>query len=51
VNFKRKHQYFGSFVNMVWAMENMIIPLDGVHQAVLGTRIGTHENVPGRIGW
>jgi len=34
---------------MVWAMENLIISLDKARSVVIGTRIGTLEQVPGRI--
>ncbi len=36
-NFNRKIQYFGIFGTIVWAMKNLIAPLDRARRVVLGT--------------
>ncbi len=48
-NFNGKIQYFGIFRTIVWAMENLIAPLDRAHRVVLGTEMERLEQVPGRI--
>ena len=48
-NFHGKMQYFGIFGTIVWAIENLITPLNRAHWVVLGTGLEQLEQVPGRI--
>ena len=48
-NFHMKIQYLGIFGTIVWAMENLITPLNRAHRVVLGTELEQLELVPGRI--
>jgi len=40
---------FGVFGHILWAIRNLIIPLDRAHRILLETRIGALEQIPGRI--